>query len=44
MYLVLNNRRHVMTFVKHFDDLIRVAVVQPPGMPRLLHRLRSEIT
>ena len=44
MYLVLNNRRHVMTFVKHFDDLIRVAVVQPPDMPRLLHRLRSEIT
>ena len=44
MYLVLNNRRHVMTFVKHFDDLIRAAVVQPPDMPRLLHRLRSEIT
>ena len=44
MYLVLNNRRHVMTFVKHFDDLIRVAVVQPPDMPRLLRRLRSEIT
>ena len=44
MYLVLNNRHHVMTFVKHFDDLIRVAVVQPPDMPRLLRRLRSEIT
>ena len=44
MYMVLNNRRHVMTFVKHFDDLIRVAVVQPPDMPRLLRKLRSEIT
>ena len=44
MYLVLNNRNHVMTFVKHFDDLIRAAVVQPPDMPRLLRRLRSEIT
>ena len=44
MYLVLNNRRHVMTFVKHFDDLIRVAVVQSPDVPRLLRKLRSEIT
>ena len=43
MYLVLNNRNHVMTFVKHFDDLIRVSVVQPPGVPRLLRQLRSEI-
>ena len=44
MYLVLNNRNHVMTFVKHFDDLIRVSVVQPPGVPNLLRKLRSEIT
>ena len=44
MYLVLNNRRHVTTFVKHFDDLIRAAVVQPPEIPGLLHKLRSEIT
>ena len=43
MYLVLNNRGHVMTFVKHFDDLIRVAVVQPPDVPRLLRKLRAEI-
>ena len=43
MYLVLNNRNHVTTFVKHFDDLIRVSVVQPPGVPRLLRKLRSEI-
>ena len=43
MYLVLNNRNHVMSFVKHFDDLIRVSVVQPPGVPRLLRKLRSEI-
>ena len=43
MYLVLNNRSHVTTFVKHFDDLIRVSVVQPPGVPRLLRKLRSEI-
>ena len=44
MYLVLNNRNHVMTFVKHFDDLIRASVVQPPGVPNLLRKLRSEIT
>ena len=44
MYLVLNNRNHVMTFVRHFDDLIRAAVVQPPDMPRLLRKLRAEIT
>jgi len=44
MYLVLNNRNHVTTFVKHFDDLIRSSVVQPPGVPNLLRKLRSEIT
>ncbi len=44
MYLVLNNRVHVTTFVKHFDDLVRAAIVQPPHIPRLLRRLRSEIT
>jgi len=44
MHLVLNNRNHVTTFVKHFDDLIRVSVVQPPGVPNLLRKLRSEIT
>ncbi len=44
MYMVLNNRSHVMTFVKHLDDLIRVAVIQPPDPPRLLRKLRSEIT
>ena len=44
MYLVLNNRNHVTTFVRHFDDLIRVSVVQPPGVPNLLRKLRSEIT
>ena len=43
MYLVLNNRNHVMSFVRHFDDLIRVSVVQPPGVPNLLRKLRSEI-
>lgn len=43
MYLVLNNRGHVLTFVRHFDDLIRAAVVQPPEMPRLLRKLRAEI-
>ena len=44
MYLVLNNRNHVTTFVRHFDDLIRVSVVQPPGVPNLLRKLRAEIT
>ena len=44
MHLVLNNRNHVMTFVRHFDDLIRVSVVQPPDVPNLLRKLWSEIT
>ena len=44
MHLVLNNRNHVTAFVRHFDDLIRVSVVQPPGVPNLLRKLRSEIT
>ncbi len=43
MYLVLNNRNHVTTFVKHFDDLVRASSVQPPSVPDLLRKLRSEI-
>ena len=43
MYLVLTGEQHVLTFVAHFDDLIRAAVVQPPDVPRLLRRLRNEL-
>jgi transcriptional regulator with XRE-family HTH domain len=43
MYLVLSSRSHVLTFVEHFDDLIRAATIQPPDVPAVLRRLRAEI-
>ena len=43
MYMVLTSEEHVLAFVQQFDDLIRAATVQPPEVPRLLRRLRTEI-
>lgn len=43
MYIVLTSRSHVLAFVEQFDDLIRAATVQPPDVPAVLRRLRSEI-
>jgi len=40
---VLTSEEHVLAFVQQFDDLIRAATVQPPEVPRLLRRLRTEI-
>jgi hypothetical protein len=44
MYLVINSVQHVRQLAKHFDDLIRAAVVQPheviPLLQRLLERLK----
>lgn len=44
MYLVVTGDDHVLAFVEQFDDLVRAAVVHPPEVPRLLRRLRAELT
>jgi len=36
MYLVLTSSEHVQTLTRHFDDLIRGAVVQPNDIPAFL--------
>ena len=41
MYFVLNSTEHVRVLTKHFEDLIRAAVVQPPDVRSLLERLLS---
>ena len=41
-YLVLTSAEHVRTLSRHFDDLIRGAVVQPPAVPDLIARLRRD--
>ncbi len=43
MYLVLTSSEHVATFTRHFDDLIRGAVVQPPDVSALLGGLARTI-
>jgi len=43
MYMVLNGREHIETLKEHFDDLIRAAVVQPPEVSKVLHRLYASI-
>ena len=43
LYFVLSSREHVLALVEQFDDLVRVAVVQAPDVPRLLRRLRGEL-
>jgi hypothetical protein len=43
LYLVLTSTEHVRTLSRHFDDLIRGAVVQPPDVPTFLQRLRREV-
>jgi transcriptional regulator with XRE-family HTH domain len=43
MYFVFNSSDHIRYLTKHFDDLIRAAVVQPPGTIELLRRLVAEL-
>lgn len=43
-YFVFTAEEPVHALLKGFDDLVRVAVVQPTDIPRLLGRLRDEIT
>jgi transcriptional regulator with XRE-family HTH domain len=43
MYFVLNSTEHIRVLAVHFEDLIRAAVVQPPGVPDLLRGLLAEV-
>ncbi len=43
MYLVLNSTEHIQVLTRHFDDLIRAAVVQPPDVIDFLKGLLREI-
>jgi hypothetical protein len=39
MYLVLTSTEHVRTLTRHFDDLIRGAIVHPNEISRYLEEL-----
>jgi transcriptional regulator with XRE-family HTH domain len=43
MYLVLNSTEHIQVLTRHFDDLIRAAVVQPPDVIDFLKGLLREL-
>ena len=43
MYLVLNGTEHIRALAARFDELIRVAVVQPPDVVKWLGALLAEI-
>lgn len=43
IYFVLNSTEHVRVLTRHFEDLIRAAVVQPPDVKDLLTALLSDL-
>jgi len=43
MYLVLNSTEHIQVLTRHFDDLIRAAVIQPPDVIDFLRGLLREL-
>ena len=43
MYFVFNSSEHIRYLTKHFDELIRAAIVQPPATIELLRRLHDEL-
>ncbi len=43
MYFVLNSTEHIRVLTRHFDDLIRAAVVQPPDVFDFLKGLSREL-
>ncbi|MFQ5774980.1 MAG: helix-turn-helix domain-containing protein [Kiloniellaceae bacterium] len=43
MYFVFNSTEHIRVLTKHFDDLIRAAVVQPPDAIDFLRGLLREL-
>ena len=44
MYLVFNTQEHIRVLTRHFDDLVRAAVVNSAGAGGYLRRLRGEVT
>ncbi len=43
LYLVVTSSDHVRTLTRHFDELIRGAVVQPPDVARFVTRLKHDV-
>ena len=43
MYFVFNSTEHIRVLSRHFDDLIRSAVIQPPDITKFLTKLRMEL-
>ncbi len=43
MYFVFNSTEHIRLLTRHFDNLIRQAVVQPNDVPKFIDGLRSRI-
>ena len=43
MYFVFNTTEHIRLLIRHFDELIRAAVVQPPDVPAMVQRLFDEL-
>ena len=43
MYFVFNSTEHIRTLTRHFDGLIRSAVIRPTEVPEFLRRLRGEL-
>ena len=44
MYLVSTSQEHIRMLTGHFDNLIRAAVMQPPGVIGYLEQLLHEVT
>jgi transcriptional regulator with XRE-family HTH domain len=42
MYFVFNSTEHLRILARHFDDLVRAAIVQPPDVPREIERMIRE--
>ena len=43
MYFVFNTKEHIRVLTRHFDDLVRAAVVQANDTPKMLAALRDEV-
>ena len=43
MYFVFNSTEHIRVLTRHFDDLIRAAVIQPPEVIEFLEGLLREL-
>ncbi len=43
MYFVFNTTEHIRLLTRHFDELIRAAVVQPPDVPAVVQGLLDEL-